>query len=75
MYYVIDPSPDGTITIVHSDRELITASDRGGVRRRAWSRLARRLLRRKITPCYETLYTGGDPGPPEVSDVWGVNNM
>ena len=32
-------------------------------------RLVRRLLRRKITPCYKTLYTGGAPGPREASDV------
>ena len=44
------------------------------MRRRAWSRLARWLLRRKITPRYETLYTGGDPGPSEASDAWGVDD-
>ena len=31
--------------------------------------LAARLLRRKITPRYETLSTGGAPGPPEASNV------
>ena len=28
-----------------------------------------RLLRRKITPCYRTLSTESDPGPPEASGV------
>ena len=43
------------------------------MRQRGWSRLARRLLRRKTTPRYETIYTGGDPGSPEANGVRGVN--
>ena len=33
-------------------------------------------MRREITttPRYETLYTGGDPGPHEASDVRGVDD-
>ena len=31
-------------------------------------------MRRKITPCYEALYTGGDPGPPEASDVQDIDD-
>ena len=38
------------------------------------SRLARRLLRRKLTPCHETLYTGGSPGPLEASNVQVVDD-
>ena len=38
------------ITIVQGDREAIAADDRGDVRQRALSRLARRPLRHKITP-------------------------
>ena len=38
------------------------------------SYVARRLLRHEITPRYETLYTGGDPGPPEANDVRGVDD-
>ena len=44
------------------------------MQRQAWSRLARRLLRREITPRYETLYTGGDPGPPDARDVRGTDD-
>ena len=44
------------------------------MRRRAWSCLARRLLRRKITLRYETFYTVGDPGPPEARDMRGVGD-
>ena len=31
-------------------------------------------MRRKITPCYETCYTGDDPGSPEARDVRGVDD-
>ena len=37
-------------------------------------RLVRRLLRHEITPCYETLYTGGAQGPPEASNVRGIDD-
>ena len=70
-HVLIDPRPGGAIAIVHGDREAIAADDRDGVRRRASSRRARRLLRRERTPRYETLCTGGSPGPPEASGVRG----
>ena len=31
-------------------------------------------MRREITPRYEALYTGGDPEPPEASDVQDVDD-
>ena len=62
----------GAIAIVYGDRE---GRYRQRSRRRAavaTVRLVRRLLRRKITTRYETLYTGGAPGPPEANDVQGI---
>ena len=50
--------------MVHGDREVIVADDRDGVQWRATIRKVRRILRRKITPRYETLYTVGVPQDP-----------
>ena len=50
--------------MVHGDREIIAADDRDGVQWRATTSKVRRLLRRKITPRYETLYTVGVPQVP-----------
>ena len=62
---LVDSVFGASVTIVHSDRE---SRRRRQSRRRAAVaivRLVRRLLRRKTTPRYDTLYTGGAPGPPE----------
>ena len=62
------------MVIVHGD-----AGHRGRrSRRRAAAtiiRLGRRLLRRKITTRYETLYTGGALGPPEANNVQGIDDV
>ena len=73
--HVLVDSVFGTaIAIVHSDRE---GRRRQQLRRRAAAAIAplvRQLLHRKITPCYETLYTEGAPGPPEASNVRGIDD-
>ena len=68
-HQLIDCSPGGAIPIVYDDRDGRRC---GRSQRPRWltSRcLARRLLRREISPRYRTLSTGGAQGPPEASDV------
>ena len=61
-----DPVPSGAIPIVYDDQDGRRRAACDGVRRR---RLLRRLTRREISPCYQTLSTDGAPEPPEASDV------
>ena len=65
----IDLIPGGAILIFHDNRDGRRRGRSRQPRKRMSSCLAAWLLRRKITPCYETLSTGGAPGPPEASDV------
>ena len=73
-HVITDPSPGGAITIVNGDREAIAANDCDDMRWRTTTRKVRRLLRHKITPRYETLYTGGPLGPPETSSVQDIDD-
>ena len=74
VHILIDYSLGGAIVIVHGDREGRRRDDHDSMRRRASRRLTRRLLRREITPRYETLHTGGAPGPPATSDVRDIDD-
>ena len=66
---LIDPSIGGAISIVHGDRYGLRRGRFQWPRRCTSRCLARRLLRREISPRYRTLSTGGAQGPPEASDV------
>ena len=68
-HQLIDGSPGGAIPIVYDDRDGRRRGRSQRPRRRTSRCLARRLLRREISPRYRTLSTGGVQGPPESSDV------
>ena len=61
---LIDYILGGAVTIIHGDREAVTADDRDDVRRRATTQKLMRLLRREITSRYRTLGVGGAQAPP-----------
>ena len=62
-HLLIDRSPGGAIPIVYDDRDGRRRGRSQRPRRRTSRCLARRLLRREISPRYRTLSTGGDQGP------------
>ena len=68
-HLLIDRSPGGAIPLVYDDRDGRHRGRSQRPRRRTSRCLARRLLRREISPRYRTLSTGGAQGPPEASDV------
>ena len=72
---MIGPNPGGAITIIYWNSDGHCRGRSRRPRGRVSIRLARRLLRRKITPCYEILYTEGFPGPPQASDVPGDDDV
>ena len=64
-HILTEPNPGSAVAIVHDDPDNRRRDDRDGGQRREWSRLTRRLLRRKMPPRYEIFDTGDAPGPSE----------
>ena len=74
-HILIDSVSGGIVPITHGNDKAVavTDDDRDGVRRRTTTCKVRRLLRRKISPRYQTLDVGGAQAPPAAMYRRGFN--